>query len=254
MTDPTAAIEVWARMLCAADVHVHGADHPTWQQLVGEPGSKIRDDYRKAAAWLLPRLTVAATPAGPAPAPDRNAVPTDEDFLVATEEALESTLLPSPGVSVLERTLDAVTGALAPLVAQLRAAVLPAPTDRAALHPAPGETWRPADDPGDHVVITGVSGTRVFYEAPADKRRRRPRPLQLAAEMGEFVKWFMPSEAQQDPTQDGEAGCGNPGHRAHPGFSCAEVDQTRPFWEGRWADTTPARSGQPETDPEARRD
>jgi hypothetical protein len=69
-TDPTAAIEVWARMLCSADVHVYGADHPTWQQLVGETGSKIRDDYRKAAAWLLPRLTVAATPAGPAPATD----------------------------------------------------------------------------------------------------------------------------------------------------------------------------------------
>jgi hypothetical protein len=59
VTDQTAAIEVWARMLCAADVHVHGEDHPTWQQLVGEPGSKIRDDYRKAAAWLLPRMTVA---------------------------------------------------------------------------------------------------------------------------------------------------------------------------------------------------
>jgi hypothetical protein len=57
-------------MLCASDAHVHGADHPTWQQT----GSKIRDDYRKAAAWLLPRLTVAATPAGPAPAPDRAAV------------------------------------------------------------------------------------------------------------------------------------------------------------------------------------
>jgi hypothetical protein len=54
-------------MLCAADVHVHGEDHPTWQQLVGEPGSRIRDDYRKAAAWLLPRLTV---PAGVAPATD----------------------------------------------------------------------------------------------------------------------------------------------------------------------------------------
>lgn len=63
--DPTAAIEVWARMLCAADVHVHGADHPTWQQLVGEPGRRIRDDYRKAAQWLLPRLTVTGRPALP---------------------------------------------------------------------------------------------------------------------------------------------------------------------------------------------
>jgi hypothetical protein len=61
--DPTPAIEVWARMLCAADVHVYGADHPTWQQLVGEPGRRIRDDYRKAAAWLLPRMTAAPPPA-----------------------------------------------------------------------------------------------------------------------------------------------------------------------------------------------
>jgi hypothetical protein len=68
MTDPTAAVEVWARVLCAADVHVHGDDHPTWQQLVGEPGRRIRDDYRKAAAWLLPRLTVSA---GVAPATDQ---------------------------------------------------------------------------------------------------------------------------------------------------------------------------------------
>ncbi len=58
MTDQTAAIEVWARMLCAADVHVHGEDHPNWQHLVGETGSQIRDDYRKAAAWLLPKMTV----------------------------------------------------------------------------------------------------------------------------------------------------------------------------------------------------
>ena len=35
--DPTAYTEVLARLLCAADVHVHGEDHPTWQQLVGEP-------------------------------------------------------------------------------------------------------------------------------------------------------------------------------------------------------------------------
>lgn len=68
MTDQTAAIEVWARMLCAADVHVHGEDHPTWQQLAGEPGRRIRDDYRKAAAWLLPRMTVATAPATTLPA------------------------------------------------------------------------------------------------------------------------------------------------------------------------------------------
>jgi hypothetical protein len=70
MTDPTAAIEVWARMLCAADVHVHDGDHPTWQQLSVAQHGRGQDDYRKAARWLLPRLTVAAAPAGPAPATD----------------------------------------------------------------------------------------------------------------------------------------------------------------------------------------
>ena len=61
--DPTAYVEVLARLLCAADVHVHGDDHPTWQQLVGEPGQSIRDDYRKAAGWLASRLTVTPPPA-----------------------------------------------------------------------------------------------------------------------------------------------------------------------------------------------
>lgn len=56
--DPTAAVEVWARMLCAADVHVNDGDHPTWRQLAALPGS-TQDDYRKAARWLLPRLTAA---------------------------------------------------------------------------------------------------------------------------------------------------------------------------------------------------
>jgi hypothetical protein len=78
MTDQTAYTEVLARLLCAADVHVHGDDHPTWQQLVGEPGSRIRDDYRKAARWLAARLTVTdqppAAPAVQAPATDRAAV------------------------------------------------------------------------------------------------------------------------------------------------------------------------------------
>lgn len=53
--DPTAAIEIWARLLCAADAHVYGPEHPTWQSLSSD---KLRDDYRKAARWLLPRMTV----------------------------------------------------------------------------------------------------------------------------------------------------------------------------------------------------
>ena len=61
--DPTAAIEVFARLLCAADVHVHGDQHPTWQQLSTEPGRSVQEHYREAARWLLPRMTVTATPA-----------------------------------------------------------------------------------------------------------------------------------------------------------------------------------------------
>lgn len=51
-TDPTPAIEVWARMLCAADAHVRGA--PPWQHL----GADRRDAYRAVARWLLPRMTI----------------------------------------------------------------------------------------------------------------------------------------------------------------------------------------------------
>ena len=47
-------------------------------------------------------------------------VPTDEDFLVAIEEALETNLLPTPGFAVLEATRDAVLAGLGPLVEQLR--------------------------------------------------------------------------------------------------------------------------------------
>ncbi|MGW0904964.1 DUF1653 domain-containing protein [Streptomyces sp. NPDC002853] len=71
-TEPTAAVEVWARMLCAADVHVYGGEHPTWQQL-GRLSGKLQEDYRKAARWLLPRLTVAQ-PAAPSAPADRDRI------------------------------------------------------------------------------------------------------------------------------------------------------------------------------------
>lgn len=69
-TDPDAAVEVWARMLCAADVHVYGGEHPTWQQ-PGRLSGKLQDDYRKAARWLLPRLTVGRPAAAPSVSADR---------------------------------------------------------------------------------------------------------------------------------------------------------------------------------------
>lgn len=48
-------------------------------------------------------------------------LPTDEDFLVALEGALEKRLLPKPGIGVLEDVRGAVMQALGPLVDQLRA-------------------------------------------------------------------------------------------------------------------------------------
>jgi hypothetical protein len=59
-TDQTAYVEVLARLLCAADVHVHDGDHPTWQQLSVAQHGRGQDDYRKAARWLAERLTVTA--------------------------------------------------------------------------------------------------------------------------------------------------------------------------------------------------
>lgn len=85
MTDQTAAIEVWARVLCAADAHVHG--YPTWQQLPTAPGpsGRSQDDYRKVAAWLLPRMTVA-DPAGQAPDTEERAARWETAALKAGRE------------------------------------------------------------------------------------------------------------------------------------------------------------------------
>lgn len=55
--DTAAAIEMWARLLCAADVHVNDGDHPSWQQLSTTPG-RGQDEYRKAARWLMGRVIV----------------------------------------------------------------------------------------------------------------------------------------------------------------------------------------------------
>jgi hypothetical protein len=63
-------------------------------------------------------------------------VPTDEDVLVAVEEALEGVLLPDPGFRLLEAARNAVLDAVGPLVARLRqapAVPVPPPTDQAAV-------------------------------------------------------------------------------------------------------------------------
>lgn len=68
MTDQTAAHEVLARLLCAADAHVHG--NAPWEQLYTTAGRGVQGGYRDAARWLLPRMTVATAPAAvPVPPP-----------------------------------------------------------------------------------------------------------------------------------------------------------------------------------------
>lgn len=51
-TDTTAAIEMWARLLNNADIHVHGHGHPTWAQL----SPAAQNQYRKVAEWLMGRV------------------------------------------------------------------------------------------------------------------------------------------------------------------------------------------------------
>jgi hypothetical protein len=132
-TPETAYVEVLARLLCTADVHVHGADHPTWQQLVDEPGRRIRDDYRKAAQWLAPRLTVTAPaavpvvpPADPAELRDRIA-----EAIIKSDGVPSQAFVAKLHWTVALREADAVL------------AVLPA-TDRATVYAeliAKAEEW-----------------------------------------------------------------------------------------------------------------
>lgn len=167
-TDPTAAIEVWARMLCAADVHVYGEDHPTWQQLVGEPGSRVRDDYRKAAAWLLPRMTVAAASAV-VPAADRAAVYRE----VADRLAADAETGDKEGFTRIYRRSAA---------RKVREwAAESAVVDRVAAETPPAETLRPATTEWtfeacydtDNDKWHGIGGTYRDHDEAKDAFKRR---------------------------------------------------------------------------------
>jgi hypothetical protein len=131
-------------------------------------------------------------------------VPSDEDFLVAVEEALEKQLLPTPGFAVLERTRDAVVGALVPLVARLRAASVVVPAaDRAtlrdriaeALADATGARW-PAQ-----AFLTEADAVVSVLPAPAD----RAAALEEAADRLEA----MMTEAYERARSENEIGYGN---------------------------------------------
>ncbi|MGK3107937.1 hypothetical protein [Streptomyces sp. WAC05858] len=92
----------------------------TYEQLADQAQRGDFSSPQAQALWTAIGGTVDPAKLGPAPA---DGLPTDEDFLVALEGALEKRLLPEPGIGVLEDTRDAVMRALAPLVDQLRAEV-----------------------------------------------------------------------------------------------------------------------------------
>ena len=113
-TDQTAAHEVLARLLCAADAHVHG--NAPWEQLYTTVGRGVQDGYRDAARWLLPRMTVATVPAA-APVPP----PADRAALLDHIAKAVRSVLPMSSSLTHDVVADAVL------------AVLPEQTDRAAL-------------------------------------------------------------------------------------------------------------------------
>jgi hypothetical protein len=244
VNDQTAAIEVWARMLCAADAHVYGADHPTWQQT----GSKIRDDYRKAAAWLLPRLTVAATPAGPAPATDRDmreriaaavrdaACPgdcgkTEEE---CAKERIQPFVWHHGKLAVVEGTPEQIADAVLP-------AVLPAPDQQAAA--ARVRALHQPMQRGPFTICAHCSGWDGKWRC-LGVVTDYPCPTVRALD-GEPAR-----VAQQDPTQDGlPCGCPSEEVVGH-GFGtpdCTCVPFTRqtnpPRYLNRPSDTVDMISG-----------
>jgi hypothetical protein len=129
VTDQTAYVEVLARLLCAADVHVHDGDHPSWQQLRVAQHGRGQDDYRKAARWLAARLTVTdqppAAPAVQAPATDQTALRDRIAEALAREDAHNTGY--DHGFAASYGADDETDGFVDAVLA-----VLPAPTDQAA--------------------------------------------------------------------------------------------------------------------------
>src|SRR4051812_43708644 len=129
-TDPNAYIEVLARLLCAADVHVHDGDHPTWQQLRVAQHGRGQDDYRKAATWLQPKLTVAAETRL------SRAERRCDELRAESKRRGRNVLEQSEKIRALEREIDGLQAQLGAEILQAdQAAAAPAavpPADRAA--------------------------------------------------------------------------------------------------------------------------
>lgn len=135
-TDQTPAVEVLARLLCAADVHVHDGDHPSWQQLRVAQHGRGQDDYRKAARWLLPRMTVATKPAA-VPVP----LSTQADRRAQLLDALDFAYCQGLGFDTPEALLVAYDAS--------RAVPVPPPADQTARRDRIADAVRSAACPGD---------------------------------------------------------------------------------------------------------
>ncbi|MGW7726269.1 hypothetical protein ACWGJ6_23405 [Streptomyces canus] len=73
--------------------------------------------------------------------------------------------------------------------------------------------------------------TETGFTSPADPITRGAAAWKIAAAL----------DGRTEPTES----CADSSHQAHPGFTCAEVDQTRPYWEGRWGNAPAVVSAVP---------
>lgn len=156
-TDPNAYIEVLARLLCAADVHVHDGDHPTWQQLRVAEHGRGQDDYRKAASWLQPKLTIAAETRL------SRAERRCDELRAESKRRGKTVLEQSEKIRALEREVDG-------LQAQLGAEIL-----RAA--PAAPEATPPTEQADDAHRLALSTALGLGTSAPWDAIRERAAEL-----------------------------------------------------------------------------
>ncbi|MFI6032994.1 hypothetical protein ACIBBD_02190 [Streptomyces sp. NPDC051315] len=190
-TDQTAYVEVLARLLCAADVHVYGDAHPTWQQLGAEPGRRVQDDYRKAARWLAARLTVTSQPAAPSPAvSSAGQAPATEQtaaYRLAADE-IRATIAPADWPSDAVSIWNTVTNIVEH---RLRRAADEAAVPGRTTDETPGEArewckcpscwgWFVQDHPGDDLDELGKdsswwSGLPKHRDAPAVGGAQQPK-------------------------------------------------------------------------------
>jgi hypothetical protein len=232
-----------------------------------------------AAADLIDPAKGAAAPAGPVPATDRSAVllwAADRYETILASQAAEHSSDPRyyTGVRDVILGLRRLAGDADP------AAVLPAPTDRAvvraeALREAAAAIeqeqareeateWAQYGELDHETEIAGgaVRASAALLRRMAGEAQQDEEPERGCAHCGGDHDWddceeytaLVAREAQQDPTQDGEALCvcghGTDAHDAtysDPQCAVCPEDGER-SWRHPFTPTAPARSGQPDTD------